>query len=211
MTTTDPRFILVDIETTGLTPATEVILEIGMVIADADLEVFDTFETVIWDTPLYDAAKRVLFDKALGNTSVSQADQETAQYVVNMHTKSGLWDRCAERGVPLDVAEGEAMDWLKGHGIQPNEPMVGSSVGFDRSFLAEHCPELEELFFYRNIDVSSIKELCSRWNPDLYAKLPVHAPARKLHRAVADCVDTLAELRFYRDNFFFLPPVDFGE
>jgi oligoribonuclease len=185
VTETDDRFVLVDIETTGLSHITDLILEVGMVITDANLEVIDIFDVQIWDSPIYDTTWSMV-----------------PAFISNMHTKSGLLDRCRAEGLLPKDAEEQACEFLAGHGAL-ELPMTGSSIHFDRSFLNEDMPRLNEMFGHRNIDVSSIKELCRRFNPELYAKLDTATEKKGAHRAVDDCMDTIGELKFYRDNFMF--------
>lgn len=198
----DARFFIADIETTGLVAATDVVLEVGFKIYGPDLvEVRDEFDIVIWDSPFYDKVHRGLIERAAEG-------EQAARYILQMHTDNGLWKDCQENGVSMADAEEAIVDFLTGHGVsndrKTGDPMVGSSIHFDRSFFAEHMPEVDGLFHYRNVDVSSVKELCKRWNPGLYAQLDEGTVKQEKHRAIEDCEDTAGELKFYHDNFFFI-------
>ncbi len=176
--------VWVDVETTGLDPHTDSLLEVGLAITDADLNVTGVISRVI-------APTRKLLEHA-------------DDVVREMHHKSGLADDLRDGwALALREVEPELVAWL-GTKVVPREaPMCGSSVGFDRAFLAEHMPSLAGLFHYRSIDVSTVKELVERWYPDG----PVAPEKVGLHRALPDIQDSIGLLRFYREQFF-LPVVD---
>lgn len=188
------RFVFIDIETTGLDQTVEDVLEIGVRITDRELDTIDEFDVLIWNTPKYDQR-------------LEQLKLVPDGFVYQMHDKSGLWEAAQGSGVPEDEAERLVADFLRGHGVGPDteEPMCGSSVQFDRAFLAEQYPVIHNLFSYRNIDTSTIKELCKRLNPKVYEQMEKYTSPQKLHRVIPDIEDTIDELRFYRDNFLFLP------
>lgn len=186
-TVTD-RMVWVDLETTGLDSQNDLVLEVGIVITDLNLEIIDDYQTPVWDTPQYDrlwAARKENFDH---------------HYVVQMHESSGLIRACTSVGLPLDEAQKCASDFLDGHGVA-GEPLCGSSVGFDRSFLTVWLPGVHDHFSYRNIDISSLKELCAAYRPDIYSGLEEATNQKKAHRVLDDLRDTIAEFRYYRDNF----------
>lgn len=189
----DDRFVFVDIETTGLVPDREIVLEVGFCIVTTDLtNVIADCSQLIWDS---------------GYTEF--VENMTDAYVADMHTKSGLFVDARRDGVPLQQAQDQLVAWLNEWGmskdtpIKARDPLAGSSVHFDRSMLIEHLPQVEECFHYRNIDISTIKELCRRLNPEVYAKLDKATEKQELHRVQPDLIDTLKEFRFYRDNFVF--------
>lgn len=181
---TDDRFIWVDLETTGLDPRKEFILEIGFIITDIHFEEIDSKDFLIWETPQYD-------------------EHEIDDFVHKMHTKSELLKETQAHGRPVAEVQTELVSWLRSHGVDSKaEPLCGSSVSFDRSFLQVHMLEVASYFHYRNIDISTVKELCKRLNPELYSKLEKYTSKRELHRVVPDLEDTISEAKFYTDNFF---------
>ena len=171
-------FVVVDIKTTGLNPVNNLILEAGIAICDDSLEVQEQFSYVCG-----------LPDKP--NMSIE---------VYSMHQKSGLLEEVLKSPYTFQDVEQKLVEFLTDLGVV-EEPMCGSSVHFDRGFLKIWMPRLESLFHYRNIDVSTIKNLAERWNPEVFNQRP---EGRKLHRSLPDCEDTIAELLYYQENFFFL-------
>ena len=190
------RFVFVDIETTGLSELTDVVLEVGIIIATPELEVIDEFDVTIWESPYY--------DRKLGEMEIlAKSGNKSARYVLDMHTDNGLWNNAQEEGATVAEAETQLIDFLKGHGV-PNQsiPMAGSSVHFDRKMLAVGMPAFTRCFSHRNIDVSSIKELCKTISPALYSRLDKYGPPKnEKHRTLADLRDTMGELQWYIDNF----------
>ena len=182
------RLVWTDIETTGLDPAKEVILEVGFKITDLTLHVVDNFSVCIWNEAFY--ANKV---------------REANDLVKDMHDKSGLFEDASMNGVEPDEAEAMILHWLDKNEIGREDPMCGSSVQFDRGFLAEQMPDVANTFSYRNIDMSSVKELCRRFNPILYSKLDEDTNPQKAHRVSPDIDDTINEAEFYLDNFLWVP------
>lgn len=180
------RLVWTDIETMGLEPTMHPIMEVGFVITDLDLEIIDDFSICIWDSPAYEK-----FWEA-----------RAVEYVKNMHTKSGLLDACLEIGADPITAEEEINSFLEGHGVKDRqEPLCGSSVAFDRSFFLTQFPSIESRFHYRNIDISSIKEICKRYNPRVYQLLDESTTKQELHRSLPDLADTVNEFRYYLQEF----------
>lgn len=179
LTDNNVSFILVDLETTGLKPEEDCILEIGVTITDKNLQVIDSFESIVWPT-----------------VSLSIMND----YVYNMHSSSGLLEDLDSSHVPsVDVVEKNVLDWLESHGIKADKfPMMGSSVHFDRAFLREHMPTLENFFTFMNIDISSLKQLVRIWDPDI----SWIRGRKKTHRALEDIEDTIDEASFYYNKFF---------
>lgn len=174
----------VDTETFGLDPQMDPIVELGIKVTNLDLEVMFENSWLVW-SPAYE----MIFKDLQHN--------EDFQYVKNMHTKNGLWDAAQESGRPIFMVQKEATSWLE----QVNctgLPMCGSSVNFDRNHLLAQMPILASKFHYRIIDNSTLKELCRRYNPDLYEKLP---PKKEVHRVNPDLLETIEEFRFYRNEF----------
>lgn len=174
--------VLVDLETTGLDEKNGLPIEAGILIVDLDLNEVASCETVIqWG--------RIDWD--------GQVDE----FVRNMHDANGLRKEYdAGAGVPIKVADALFREFLAQHNAEAL-PMAGSNVAnFDRAWLREFMPGLNDVFHYRNQDISTVKELCRVWNPEVYAKLP---PKEEAHRVISDCRATVDEFRFYRDNFLF--------
>lgn len=186
------RFIWVDIETTGLDPATGLLLEVGFRITDVELNLIDHNEWQIWE------------DSYDGIVGIDPWCHKLDEFIRNMHFKSGLLDLDGPGGEPLDKVAEQAYDWLITHNVGKTDPMCGSSVQFDRGWLLVHMPYVESLFSYRNIDISTIKELCRRLNPDLYSKLEKYSSKREMHRVMPDLEDTCSEANFYFQNFLHL-------
>lgn len=173
--------IVLDIETTGLDPASDCMLEIAAIhVTDDLMQVISDFTTLI-------KPEHLIMDDV----------------VSAMHTNSGLLDELTnfDTEPPLLVcAEKYVLNWLGEQGLAPqSEPMVGSTIGFDRGFLKVYMPTLEEWFHYRNVDVSTVKELVRRWRPEVFRQAP---PKNKGHRGLDDCYETLEELRFYKRGVF---------
>lgn len=190
------RLVWLDIETTGLNRELDLILEVGVRITTPELELIDDFDVVLWDTPTYDYKYQELEAKATSG-------DEGAAYVWGMHHSSGLWKACQSEGINVRDAETAVLDFLMGHGVQLEKPpMAGSSVHFDRGFLETHMPLLLKCWGYRNIDVSTIKEVCKLLAPELYTKLDKYGPQkRERHRALPDLEDTAGEFGWYVENF----------
>jgi oligoribonuclease len=169
-----------DLEMTGLEPDRHVIVEIALVATTVDLEVVDEgIDLVVHQD---DAALATMDD-----------------FVLNMHTRSGLLDAIKGSTVSLADAGAEALAYLKAHVPERTAPLCGNSIGMDRRFLARHLPAVEEYLHYRSIDVSTVKELARRWYPALFRKRP---DKREGHRALADIRESIEELRYYRDTVF---------
>lgn len=188
------RFVMIDTETFGLDPNQDFIIELGVLIVDMELETIDRKSWMVWDTPEYDRRFQQLEEDARNG-------DETSKYVWDMHAKSGLWDAASSFGLPVEDVTNEAANFLEGHGVGKSDPMVGSSVQFDRQMLLAQMPLVHEQFSYRNIDSSTIKELCRRLNPKIYEKLDATTHPMKIHRVDPDLDDSREELRFYIDNF----------
>ena len=166
---------------TGLDPARHVIVEIATVITDDDLAtIAEGPDIVIHATP---------------------DELEAMETVVrSMHTRSGLLRAIESSSTSLAAAGDETLAFLRSHIGEPRSvPLCGNSIGTDRRFLAAHLPEVENFLHYRSIDVSSVKELCRRWYPDVLAGAP---PKQETHRALDDIRESIAELAYYRSTIF---------
>jgi oligoribonuclease len=121
-------------------------------------------------------------------------------FVTAMHTKSGLLPQIKESVLSIAEAQAQTLAFIKEHVKDPRSiPLCGNSIGTDRRFLQEYMPELEAYLHYRNVDVSTIKELAKRWYPGLLARAQEKETA---HRAMDDIRESIAELIFYRQHLF---------
>jgi oligoribonuclease len=170
-----------DLEMTGLEPERHVIVEIATLVTDDDLN-------VIGEGP----------DLVIHATSEQLTHM--GDFVTEMHTKSGLLGLIAASTVSVAEAEEATLNFLKTHISEVRTvPLCGNSIGTDRRFLQDYMPTLEAFFHYRNVDVSTIKELARRWYPEILAELPEKDSA---HRALDDIRESIAELQFYRARLF---------
>lgn len=175
----DPNTLVwIDMEMTGLVPERDRIIEIAVVLTDENL-------AVIAEAPVI---------------AVHQPDSVLAlmdEWNRNTHGKSGLTERV--RASTLGEAEAEAriLAFIQQHVPARSSPICGNSVCQDRRFLARWMPALEAWFHYRNLDVSTLKELARRWRPEVYAGVKKTGS----HTALADIHESIAELRHYREHF----------
>ena len=173
--------VWMDLEMTGLDPATEVIVEIATLITDDELNIVAEGPDLVIHQP-----EPVL--KAMD------------PFVVEMHTTSGLLVAIRESTVTLEQAGAATLEFIKQHIAEPRTiPLCGNSIGTDRRFLAKYLPEIENFLHYRSVDVSTIKELVKRWYPGLEISRPTKNGA---HRALDDVRESIRELKFYRENVF---------
>ena len=178
------RMVWIDLEMTGLDPQSDEIVEIAVIVTEADLtEIDDGLSIVIKPN---DAPLAAMDD-----------------VVVAMHTASGLIDEIPQ-GTTLSDAESRVLKYVTSHVPEPRKaPLAGSSVYVDRMFLARYMPDLDAHMHYRLVDVSSLKELTKRWYPRAYFNTPEKTGN---HRALADIRESIAELRYYRDAVMVPPP-----
>jgi oligoribonuclease len=173
--------VWMDLEMTGLDAEKDVIVEIAALATDADLE------------PLDDGIDLVIHQSE--ETLVAMNE-----FVRNMHTRSGLLEEIRASTVSLDDAGAQVLAYLKAHNPSPRTvPLCGNSIGMDRRFLARHLPQIEEHLHYRSIDVSSLKELARRWYPEPFKARPDKSEG---HRALADVMASISELKYYRETIF---------
>jgi len=172
------NLVWIDCEMTGLNPESDCLVEVAVVITNSELEILDPgFEVVIKPRP---------------DSWANMND-----FVRNMHTESGLIND-VENGLDLAEAEQMILDYIKKFVPNAKEaPLAGNTIGTDRMFLNKYMPELDQHLHYRNIDVSSIKELTRRWYPRVYFQLPKKEGG---HRALADILESIQELRYYRQT-----------
>ncbi|WP_314147316.1 oligoribonuclease [uncultured Leifsonia sp.] len=184
MATSSDRLVWIDCEMTGLDLEVDELVEIAVVITDFDLNVLDPGLSIVIKP---DAS-------ALENMS---------EFVREMHTTSGLIEEIPN-GKSLAEAEYEVLEYvLKFAPGARSAPLAGNTIGTDRMFLAKYMPRLDNHLHYRNVDVSSIKELARRWYPRIY----FNAPAKNGgHRALADILESIRELDYYRSAAFVAEP-----
>ena len=169
------RLIWIDLEMTGLDTDRDGILEIATVVTDGDLN-------VLADGPEFAIAHPLSTLEAMDDWNRTQ------------HGKSGLWRRVLEEGVALADAEARTLDFLREWVPAGASPMCGNSICQDRRFLHRLMPTLERHFHYRNLDVSTVKELARRWSPEVLAGVR----KASAHTALSDVRDSIEELRHYR-------------
>jgi len=170
-----------DLEMTGLEPGRHVIVEIATLLTDDHLRIIaEGPDLVIHATP----------DEL----------SHMGEFVTEMHTKSGLLPQIVASTVTVAEAEAQTLSFLKEHISEPRSvPLCGNSIGTDRRFLQEYMPDLEAFFHYRNVDVSTIKELAKRWNPEVIGSMPEKETS---HRALDDIRESINELVHYRTTLF---------
>ena len=184
MAASTDRLDWIDCEMTGLNLDIDELVEIAVIVTDSELNpIHEGFELVIKPN-----------DSALENMG---------EFVTQMHTKSGLINEIAD-GVSVGEAELKVLEYLQGlipEGQRP--PLAGNSIGTDRSFLTRYMPRLDDYLHYRNVDVSSIKELARRWYPRAYFNAPAKTGD---HRALADIRESIRELAYYREAIMVAAP-----
>ena len=173
--------VWMDLEMTGLDATTDVIVEIATIVTDDELEI-----------------------TAVGPDLVIHCDEirlaAMHPVVVDMHTRSGLLEKIRASEMDLAEAGRQTFEFIKQWAPEPRTvPLCGNSIGMDRRFLAAYLPEIEEWLHYRSVDVSSIKELVKRWYPEKRAGRP---RKERNHRALDDIRESVAELRYYKDEVF---------
>lgn len=179
----DQNLVWLDCEMTGLDPERDRIIEIAVVVTGPNLE------------------PRIEGPAIAVHQSDAQLDLMD-NWNKGTHGKSGLTDKV--RASTIDEAQAEQMvlEFLAQYVPKQATPMCGNSIGQDRRFLVKYMPKLEAWFHYRNIDVSSLKELARRWRPDVYTSFK----KRQLHTALADVHESIDELAHYREHFLKLAP-----
>ncbi|MDE2427239.1 MAG: oligoribonuclease [Burkholderiales bacterium] len=172
------NLVWVDMEMTGLDPDTDRIIEVAVVVTDSQLN-------VLAEGPVF---------------AIHQSD-ETLDKMDNWnkgtHGRSGLIDRVKASTVTEADAEKALIDFLKNFVPAGKSPMCGNTICQDRRFMVRGMPKLEAFFHYRNLDVSTLKELCRRWKPELSSGFKKH----QKHTALADIVESIEELKYYRQHF----------
>lgn len=179
------RIVWIDLEMTGLDIHEHTIVEVAALITDADLNVLGEGVDVVVHAS----------EEELGRMN---------EFVTNMHKSSGLLAEIRKSKVTLKEAEDAVLELIAKHcDSEHPAPLAGNSIGTDRGFIREYMPRLDEALHYRMIDVSTVKELARRWAPRVY----YHQPEKDMsHRALADIVESIRELDFYRRVLFVANP-----
>jgi oligoribonuclease len=172
------NLIWIDMEMSGLSPQDDHILEVALVITDSQLNLVAEAPVLVLSQP-----EAVLDGMDNWNKST--------------HAKSGLMDKVRSSSLKEAEVEASMITFLQAHIAAGISPMCGNSICQDRRFLARWMPQLESYFHYRNLDVSSLKELVKRWKPEISAGLTKQCK----HEALADIYDSIAEMRYYREHF----------
>ncbi|NTU34937.1 oligoribonuclease [Vibrio diabolicus] len=179
MSFSDQNLIWVDLEMTGLDPETHKIIEIASIVTDSELNIL--------------AEGPVL--------AIHQPEEELAKmddWCTNTHTASGLVERVRNSKISEQDAVAQTIEFLEKWVPKGASPICGNSIGQDRRFLYKHMPELEEFFHYRYVDVSTLKELARRWQPEVLNGFTKQGT----HLALDDIRESIAELKYYRCTIF---------
>ncbi len=176
--TNEFNLVWVDMEMTGLDPDRDRVIEIAAIVTDPNLNVLAEGPVFVIHQP----------DEVLDGMDA---------WNKGTHGRSGLIDRVKASTVTEEQASADMVAFLKQFVPAGKSPMCGNSICQDRRFMARHMPTLEAFFHYRNVDVSTLKELCRRWRPELIAGFKKH----QLHTALADIRESVEELRYYRQHF----------
>ena len=175
----------IDCEMTGLELRKDALIEIAVVVTDGELTVLDDGLDIVIHAP------DELLDGML-------------PVVQEMHSASKLTDAVRSSTTTIEQAQTAVLEYLKTVGVDPSSaPLCGNSIATDRGFIARDMPELDAFLHYRMIDVSSLKELARRWYPPVYFSQPAKGLA---HRALADILESIKELRYYRSTLFVPAP-----
>ena len=172
------NLVWLDMEMTGLDCDNDRIIEVAVVVTDSELN-------IIGEGPVF---------------AIHQSDETLDKmdaWNKGTHGRSGLIDRVKASTVTEAQAEEELIEFLKKYVPKGKSPMCGNSICQDRRFMARGMPKLEAFFHYRNLDVSTLKELCKRWKPELASGFKKH----QKHTALADIIESIEELRYYREHF----------
>jgi len=172
------NLVWIDMEMTGLDPENDRVIEIAAIVTDAELN-------ILAEGPVF---------------VIHQTDEvldKMDAWNKGTHGRSGLIDKVKASTVTEDEASAQMISFLRQYVPAGKSPMCGNSICQDRRFMARHMPQLEQFFHYRNVDVSTIKELCRRWKPELINGFKKH----QMHTALADIRESVEELRYYREHF----------
>jgi len=170
--------VWLDMEMTGLDPDRDRIIELAVVVTNSNLEVIA--ESAVWVVHQTDAVLDAMDD-----------------WNKKTHGKSGLVDKVKSSVLTEAEVETQCLEFLKRHVPSGKSPMCGNSICQDRRFMARYMPKLETYFHYRNLDVSTLKELCKRWKPEIAKGVKKGGK----HEALADIYESIEELKYYREHF----------
>ena len=176
---TNENLVWMDLEMTGLDPEAERILELVTLVTDSNLNLI--------------AQGPVIYVRQSEDLIAGMDEWNTKH-----HHGSGLINLVREKGISEREAEQLTLAFLKEHTIAKVSPLCGNSIGQDRRFLVKYMPELADFLHYRNLDVSTVKELAERWRPDIAAS----HQKKGAHRALDDIIESIEELKHYRTHFF---------
>ncbi|MCW2586752.1 MAG: hypothetical protein JWN55_2268 [Frankiales bacterium] len=179
------RLVWIDCEMTGLDLGSDLLIEVAALVTDSELNVLGEGVDVV-----------------IGATA--EQLERMPEVVREMHATSGLTDEVLRSTVTVEQAEQKVLAYLKEHIKEPRKaPLCGNSIGTDRGFLARDMTVLDDFLHYRMVDVSSVKELARRWYPRAYFNSPKKAGG---HRALADILESVKELKYYRSTIFVPQP-----
>ena len=175
----DKNLIWIDLEMTGLQPKNHHIIEVATVVTDSELTVLAVGPVIAIKT---------------AQSNLDAMDE----WCTTHHGNSGLTKRVQESAVSLQEAERMTLEFLKEYVPVGKSPMCGNTICQDRRFMVEQMPELEQYFHYRNLDVSTLKELAVRWSPEVFQSLN----KQNTHLALEDVLESIDELKHYRKHLF---------
>ncbi len=172
------NLIWLDMEMTGLKPESDVIIEIAIVVTDAQLNTIAEAPVMVIHQP---------------QSTLDGMDS----WNKSTHKKSGLIEKVLASTNTIEAVERQMIEFLREHVPAKTSPMCGNSICQDRRFMARGMPLLEQYFHYRNLDVSTLKELAKRWKPAIMSGMTKHGK----HEALADIYESIEELKYYRTHF----------
>jgi oligoribonuclease len=181
--TKDDRLVWIDMEMTGLDAERERVIEIAVIVTEGDL------------SPVAEGPDLVIHQP---DAILDAMDEWNRTH----HGESGLTAKVRASSVSEAEAEAEVVAFLRNHCVEKRAVLAGNSIHQDRRFIRRYMPKLDAFLHYRQVDVSSVKELVKRWYPEVMAKSPVK---KETHRALDDIRESIEELRYYRENAFRTP------
>jgi oligoribonuclease len=173
------NLVWIDMEMSGLDHTTSVILEVAVIVTDKNLNILTQSPSLVIYQP---------------DSEINKMDK----WNTSTHTKSGLIERVKQSTNTVREVEQQIIQLLKPVAEKGKSPLCGNTVHQDRKFIARYMPELEGYLHYRNLDVSTLKELAKRWYPEVYAGFKKH----NQHEALADIIESINELKYYREKIF---------